>query len=701
MNTSEANKLKKFKQRLNPLNLGNIAKTTNESKKEETSFGSYLNSVRYFTNFDESSFDSKKLYLIKNPYKIWKPIKSKMKKIKDNRILTLNTYYRRTLKNELFFKVKLNTLNKSFNSKEAILKEDDQTISNNQKQLKSTFNISNSNQTNLSKNAPLMNTERTSSTKELTNINLSNISKLNTIDKYNILSYKTFKDLNSINKSQSLSIKMKNKKEQINNYLLFKFLSLNEGYKNLPKIKGGPKHFVSDVKSVSKEKFINHCLKEKEATFKSYKDCHDDNFRIEIKKKLDNRNLFDIFYKDYITYSKTLKSKTSKDSDHTNVLKWEIIYYKTEVNRLKTRKEKLLTKLNRYIKMKQFLIQMRNYSLDKQDDSWMFKKSSTKDVTEHHNNANLIRENRRIKDPEDVKKLGGKKVRRGSVNNEELSKFSSILINAEKNNSKKKKELVRMNSVNEKNPLLGSAVKDIANILNNHIANLLIYQNQLRIELEPLRAEFNRLYKSLKESEERENQLLKLQFLVLPEKKRILKERNEFLRNTLYNINNDLYNSSKFTKMNELIQEKLNVIYKTLIDNKIITHIKMKAKLEENTFEKILYYLKNIEKGLVILNQDKNKLKEEYSPVYFKVIKELNDDTKKKTLEAQRRFKLNMINKQKKEIIDRMTKVFVLDRKKDYYEYGYKKPKVKIVYKKVDPYDELRYEDNNEENEKE
>jgi hypothetical protein len=284
MNTSESIKLKQFKKRLNPLKLGNTTKTYNESKKEETSFASYLNSVRYLTNFDESSLDSKKLHLIKNPYKITIPIRSKMKKIKDTKILTLNTYYRRTLKNELFYKDKINSLNKSFNAKEDIPKEDYHINSKNQIQLKSTFNISNSNQTNLSKNPAFMNTERTSSTKELTNFNLSNIPKMNIIDKYNILSYQTFKNLNSVNNSKNLNIKMRNKKDKINNYLLFKFLSLNEGYRNLPKIKGGSKHFVSDVQTLSKEKFINHCLKEKAATLKSYKDCHDDNFRIEIKK---------------------------------------------------------------------------------------------------------------------------------------------------------------------------------------------------------------------------------------------------------------------------------------------------------------------------------------------------------------------------------------------------------------------------------
>jgi hypothetical protein len=417
---------------------------------------------------------------------------------------------------------------------------------------------------------------------------------------------------------------------------------------------------------------------------------------MEMKKKMDKKNLFDIFFNDYNTYFNRLSVKKMKDTDYISLLKWEIISYKNEVNRLNIKKDKLLARLNKYIKMKYFLITMQNYSLDKKDDSWMFKKSSSNEGKK--NNANLIKENRRIKDPDDVKKLPGKKGRRGSVNNEELSKFSSVLIQSERSKSKKKNKIMRMNSYNE-NPLLGSSVKDIANILNNHIANLLIYQNQLRVELEPLREEFNRLYKSLKESEERENELLKLEFLVLPEKKRILKERNEFLRNTLYNINNDLYNSSKFTKMNEKIQEKLNTIYKTLIDNKIINHIRMKAKFEENAFEKILFYLKNIEKGLVILNQDKNKLKKEHSSAYFLVLKELNNETKKKTLEAQRRFKLDMINKQKKEIIERMTKIFILDKRRDYYEYGYKKPKVKIVYKKVDPYDELRYEDNNEENE--
>ena len=697
MNSSELNKSKQFKKRLNPLKLGNTAKTYNESKKEETSFASYLNSVRNLTNFEESSLDSKKLHLIKNPYKITIPIRSKMKKIKDTKILTLNTYYRRTLKNELFYKDKINSLNKSFNAKEEIPTEDYHINSKNQKQLKSTINISNSNQTNLSKNAAHINTERTSSTKELTNFNLSNIPKLNIIDKYNILSYQTFKNLNSVNTSKNLNIKMRNKKDKNNNYLLFKFMSLNEGYRYLSKIKGGPKHFVSDVQTLSKEKFINHCLKEKAATLRSYKDCHDDNFRIEIKKKLDNKNLFDIFYKDFITYSKTIKAKSTKDSDHTNVLKWEIIFYKTEVNRLKIRKEKLLARLNKYIKMKQFLIQMRNYSLDKKDDSWMFKKSPSNEGKK--NKANLIKENRRIKDLEDVQKSPGKKSRRRSVNNEELSKISALLIESEKNKSKKKNKIVRMNSYHE-NPLLGSSMKDIADILNNHIANLLIYQNQLRVELEPLREEFNRLYNSLKKSEEKENEFLKLQFLVLPEKKRLLKERNEFLSKTLYNINNDLYNSSKFTKMTGIIQEKLKTIYKTLIDNKIISQKKMKAKFEENAFEKILFYLKNIEKGLVILNQDKNKFKKEYTSTYFRVIKVINNETKKRTLEAQRRFEIDMVNKQKKKIIERMTKIFSLDRKRDYYEYGYKKPKVKIVYKEVDPYDELRYEDTNEENEK-
>ena len=472
-------------------------------------------------------------------------------------------------------------------------------------------------------------------------------------------------------------------------------MSLNEGYKNLPALKKDPKHFLSDIKILSKEKFLNYCLKEKEATIKSYKECHDDNFKIEIKKKIDNKNLFDIFYNDYVTYYKRLKSKTNKDSDHIKVLKWEIICYKNEVNRLKIKKEKLLAKLNKYIKMKHFLIRMRNYSLDKKDDSWMFKKSE-----EVVNKDNLIKDKRRIKDSEENQSLGGNFIRRGSVNNEQLSKFSAMLMKSATNVKVKKKKIVKMNSLHEKNPLVGSAIKEISYILNNHITNLLIYQNQLRIDLEPLREEFDRLYKSLKQSEERENELLKLEFLVLPEKKRILKERNEFLSNSLYNINHELYISCKYDKMNELIIEKLIIIYKTLVNNKIIHHTRMKPKVEENDFEKLLFYLKNIEKGLVILNQDKQNLEKKYSKLYDKLIKEINDDTKRRTLENQKKMELNKINKQRKKLIDRMTKTFILNRHKDYYEFGYKKPKAKVVYKKTDPYDELRFGDDSQENEK-
>ena len=607
-----------------------------------------------------------------------------MKKIKDTRKISLNTYHKRVLKKDLIFKENTNSINTSFNTKE-VLPKDLKINTKIKNKLKSTFNISNSAQSSLSKNALIMTTERTSSTKELTNINLSNISRLNNIDKY--LPYNTFKNLKSYKNLNDTNTKINH--NDLSYYRIFKFLSLNEGYKNLPSIKNDPKHFLSDIKTLSKEKFLNFCLKEKEATIKSYKECNDDNFKIEMKKKLDNRNLFNIFYKDYITYYKRLKSKTTKDSDHIKILKWEIICYKNEVNRLKIRKEKLLAKLNKYIKMKHFLIKMRNYSLDKKDDSWMFRKPS-----KVINKGNLIKENRRIKENDENNNLEGKANRRGSVNNEQISKFSSKLMKSETNIKPRKK---RMNTLHEKNPLVGSAIKEISYILNNHITNLLIYQNQLRIDLEPLREEFDKLYKSLKQSEEKENELLKLQFLVLPEKKRILKERNEFLSNTLYNINNDLYNSFKYNKMNEMIIGKLIIIYRTLVDNKIIRYSRIKPKLEENVFEKLLFYLKNIEKGLVVLSQDKQNLEKNYSSLYTKIIKEMNDESKKKTLENQRKMELNKIEKQKMKIVDRMTKTFILNRHKDYYEFGYKKPKAKVLYKKTDPYDELRFGDDSQE----
>ena len=242
-------------------------------------------------------------------------------------------------------------------------------------------------------------------------------------------------------------------------------------------------------------------------------------------------------------------------------------------------------------------------------------------------------------------------------------------------------------------------MKEISTILNNHIANLLIYQNQLRIDIEPLKEEFNNLYMSLKENDEKKSKMLKLQFLIFPEKKRIVKERNEFLNNTLINIKHNLCNSSKYTKLNKAIKEKLFVIYKTLLDNNIITLGRMKASLEGNVVETIFFYLKNIEEGMNILISKEKRIKEEYPKAYNDIIKEINDAIKLKALEMQKKKDKNQGSKKSSELSNKMNKNYILNRRKDYYQYGYKKAKKKVKVKKIDPYDELRYSDDNISNE--
>ena len=697
MNSIDSHNFKKYRKRLDPVKTSfNMSKNYfySEVKKEENSSSSILNSLKYLTTFDESSFDSKKLHFIKNPYKMWIPIKLKMKKIRNKRLLSLNTYYRRTIKNNLILKDILTS--DSLNVKINNSKDEFQKTPKKNGVLKTNNKFSKSNKSNISKKVAFMGTERTISTKELTNLNSLNNSKIN-YGKYNIFSYNSNKNLDE-NYSNNISLFKKiNNSNSIDNYKSYRFLSMNEGFQNLPSIKNGVNYFSYEIKNLIKERFINHCLKQKETKIKEYKECSDDNYRIEMKQKMDNRNLFDIFHKDYLTYYNKLQIKMLKDNDYISVLKWNIISYKNEVNRLNIRKDKLLARLNRYIKMKHFLIQMTNYSLDKIDDSWISKKSTTIIVNPNDKN-DLIKENRRIKD-ESSDEVDKHLRKRGSVQIENISLLNEFLVNPEKNKLKRKQK--KTLSSREKNPLLGSGIKDVTTILNNHIANLLIYQNQLRIDLEPLREEYKNLYNSLKQSEKRQNELLKLQFLVLPEKKRILKERNEFLKKSLFNINNSLFNISKYNKMNELIEKKLIIIYKILVDNKIISFIKMKTSIEENIFEKLLFYLKNIEKGLVILNENKDKLKNNYPIIYEIVEKEINDDMKRKTVLAQRQMRLNMTNKKANEIANKMQKGLILNKHKDYYEYGYKKPKVKKKYKKINPYDELRYSDSEDDDDNE
>ena len=564
-------------------------------------------------------------------------------------------------------------------------------------------------QNNTSKNMAITSTERTITTKDLTLLNVSHISKINNYNKYNIFAYNNKSNLYNINKKNKnqnnntiFNNTNTNKKTTNNNltksyndYKPLRFLNFNQGYKNLPSLKNCINHFTNEIKNLTRETYMNYCLQEKKNTALDYLEFHDNNYKMEMKKKSDNKDLFDIFYKDYNIYYNQIKKKEEKDYDKRSLLNWEIISYKNDVNRLNIKKDKLLARLNKYIKMKQFLIKMRNYSLDKKDDSWMFEKFPQKE-------KNLLK-NRRIKvdNPEsdnENSKTDRNFRRRGSVELNDIGKLNEIKI--KKNNKSTviniNRRLKRLKSQEALNPLLGSGMKETANILNNHITNLLIYQNQLRIELEPLKEEFNELYKSLKESDEKKNKLLKLQFLIFPEKKRIAKERNEFLSHTLINIKNNIYNSSKYNKLNKKIKEKLYIIYKTLLNNNIIPLTRMKASLEGNVVETIFFYLKNIEQGLNKLFANKKIMQENYPKEYNDVIKDINEILKIKALEMQRQKYNNKLGRNKiNEIVNKMNKTLILNRRKDYYKFGYKKSKKKIKIKKIDPYDELKYSDDN------
>lgn len=676
MDAQNEKKISSSKIKLSPLKLNTLYTKNNfsEIKKEENTSKSYFNSLRYVTNFEESSFETKNLHIIKKPYKIFLPIRTKIKKIKNNRELSLNNYYKKTKKNELFLKDIMNT--ESLNSE-----------------------IFKKRQDNISKNLAINSTERTTTTtRDLSIFNTSNISKANNYDKYKIFSSNKKKGILK-NKNNNIYNNSSNIIKSYNDYRPLRFMNFNQGYKNLPSLKNCINNFTNGIKNLTREKYMNYCLKEKNNTAEDYREFKDDNYKIEILKKTDNKYLFDTFYKDYNNYYNLIKKKEEKDNDKISLLNWEIISYKNEVNRLNIKKDKLLARLNKYMKMKNFLITMRNYSIDIKDDSWMFEKKTQKDknIKTLLQNIKIKQENTENESQEPITKENF--ARRGSVELKNISKLGDMK-NKDNKNSSYTRRIKRLESASEdKNPLLGSAVKEISTILNNHIANLLIYQNQLRIDIEPLKEEFNNLYKSLKENDEKKSKLLKLQFLIFPEKKRIAKERNEFLNNTLINIKNHLCNSSKYYKLNKVIKEKLLVIYKTLLDNNIITLGRMKASLEGNVVEAIFFYLKNIEEGMNILISKEKKIKEEYPKAYNDIIKEINDEIKLKALEMQKKKDKNQGNKKSNEILNKMNRNYILNRRKDYYQYGYKKAKKKVKVKKIDPYDDLRYSDSNISNE--
>lgn len=164
MDKLNTNNLSSHKVKLSPLKLNNMSNKYNssESRKEdiniESTPKSYMNSMRYVPTFDDSTFESKNLHIIKKPYKIFLPIRSKMNKIKNNRKLSLNNYYKKALKIDLFQRDIMTTesiISKITNSQETFKNIRIKNKSN----LKTPLDNSKSNQNNnISKNVGFLST---------------------------------------------------------------------------------------------------------------------------------------------------------------------------------------------------------------------------------------------------------------------------------------------------------------------------------------------------------------------------------------------------------------------------------------------------------------------------------------------------------------------------------------------------------------
>ena len=80
------------------------------------------------------------------------------------------------------------------------------------------------------------------------------------------------------------------------------------------------------------------------------------------------------------------------------------------------------------------------------------------------------------------------------------------------------------------------------------------------------------------------------------------------------------------------------------------------------------------------------------------VLNKIKEQTKVATLKKQRQMRLKFLKQKAKKIVDKMEKSLILNKRQDFYQFGYKKHKKKIKPQVVDPYEELRYSDDNEEN---
>ena len=479
--------------------------------------------------------------------------------------------------------------------------------------------------------------------------------------------------------------------------------------------------FENELKLFRKINYINYFLKDEQYKHLREKELNEEKTKLQTNFLFKSQKLISKFFIENTQYFKFLVKQLDKEKVANEFIKYDVITKKNEINSLSTKKDKLLSRLENYMDIKRFLIDVKIFS-EKQEKILSIIQSSYK--KENSNNIKKIfcnlqdtinTVNRKyskektamvkrhsflalslpkVKEKEDIKIF--KKKRKNS----DINLYNTTYNEREKQNSFNNEINVSKND-NQKNknePIFGS-VNEFIKIMNNikhNIGLLLMYQTKVNNEMEPLRNEFRETYNLLEQSEMKFKKELKMEFIILPQKLKIVKDRNKSLLKKLKSIKKNVINNGfekKFVKM----EQKLKIMYQNIYEagiypkkceicgNTEYLESCIYGEIQKNeTKNNILFYLGRIEKGCYLLAKSKKLLKEKYPTSYEKLKKKLVINQRLLNFEKQQKSEYELKQLHVKKIIERANNVALGVRRLNYnYPFkSHKKNKSKRIKKK-------------------
>ena len=420
------------------------------------------------------------------------------------------------------------------------------------------------------------------------------------------------------------------------------------GYKN-SKVKeptytniGTIRSFMKEVGNHRKDNYINYFLKLSELKNNLYFENYLSQIEIDKNTKNFTRNLLDLYTQSFSIYWIQLKKRINKEYDINDSLRYQIKNLKIQINKLTNKIQKKLIKLNIFVEIRDFLMELKQFS------SYPFG-TSYKILSEVKNQLMEKIKNNEIQTNLNIYLL----------NNKDIG--IDLFINKYRNSS-----LTNLNNTNGNKNIFRNINEfiQVPEKLDDNIKNLLWKQNILERDIDILKTELTETYEDSKNEQLYQDKII-YQHNKLMKNISHLKTENEKLKYKV-NLVKKRNKMEQYGQINTNIVFKIMDIYNNLKNNDYVSN-------EDNyRLSKIFYYdtvkyvmgcLSFTEKNIIKLLKFKKEVINPNPALKKKFELNCKIDT---LIRRKNKEKLDELTRKKK-TIEKLNKNKYINEKTDYY----------------------------------